>query len=67
MKLFTKHNSLGRKQEMADSLGGNKYDGQSLQEAKIRGLVYTLCLISRENKQVEQANVGRSIAFSYID
>ena len=38
-KLFTKHNSLGREQEIAEA----KYDGQSLQEAKISGLVYTLC------------------------
>ena len=66
--IHTKHNSLGRKQEVTDSLtrtvsagsylpsttvlAGSKrsltvsaeakYDGQSLQEAKISGLVYTL-------------------------
>ena len=34
-KLFTKHNSLGRKQEIADRLvsAETKYDVQSLQEA----------------------------------
>ena len=35
--------SLRRKQEITDRLGrGAKYDGQSLREAKISGLVYTL-------------------------
>ena len=34
-KLFIKYNSLRRKQEIADSLAEAKYDGQSLQEAKI--------------------------------
>ena len=42
-KLFTEHNSLGRKQEIAEVSAEAKYDGQSLQEAKISGLVYTLC------------------------
>ena len=37
-KPFTKYNSLGRKQEITEA----KYDGQSLQEAKISWLVYTL-------------------------
>ena len=36
---------LDRKQEIADSLGGSQNDGQSLQEAKISGLVYTLWII----------------------
>ena len=42
-KLLTKHNSLGRKQEIATVSADAKYDGQSLQEAKISGLVFTLC------------------------
>ena len=33
---------IGRKQENRDSLAEAKYDGQSLQEVKISGLVYTL-------------------------
>ena len=32
-KLFTKHNSLDRKQEIAEVSAVAKYDGQSLQEA----------------------------------
>ena len=34
--------NLGRKQEVADSLGRSQIDGQSGQEAKIGRLVYTL-------------------------
>ena len=34
--------SLGRKQEITEVSAEAKYDGQSLQEAKISGLVYTL-------------------------
>ena len=39
--IYHGHN-LGRKQEVADSLGGSQTDGQSGQEAKIGGLVFTL-------------------------
>ena len=38
-KPLTKHNSLSRGQSCSEA----KYDGQSLQEAKIRGLVYIIC------------------------
>ena len=38
-KPFFMDGSLGRKQEVAAEA---KYEGQSLQEAKISGLVYTL-------------------------
>ena len=41
-KTFFVDGSLGRKQETV--LVETKYDGQSLQEAKISGLVYTQCL-----------------------
>ena len=41
-KPFFVDGSLRRKQEFTDSLGGSKCDRQSLQEAKISGLVYTL-------------------------
>ena len=35
--------SLGRKQKIMAVSAEAKYDGQFLQEAKISGLVYTLC------------------------
>ena len=41
-KLFTEHSSLGRKQEITDISTETKYDGQSLQKAKISRLIYTL-------------------------
>ena len=41
-KPFFVDGSLCRKQEITDRLGEAKYDGQSLQEAKISGLIYTL-------------------------
>ena len=41
-KPFFVDGSLGRKQEITVSTEA-KYDRQSLQEAKISGLVYTLC------------------------
>ena len=41
-KLFIKYNGLDRKQDIATVSAEAKYDGQSLQEAKISGLVYTL-------------------------
>ena len=40
-KPFFVDGSLGRKQEITTVWAEAKYDGQSLQEAKISGLVYT--------------------------
>ena len=42
-ELFPKHNNLGRKQKIAEVSAEAKFDGQSLQEAKIGGLLYILC------------------------
>ena len=42
-KLFIADGSRRRKQEISDSSVGAKFDGQSWQEEKISGLVYTLC------------------------
>ncbi|MEW8548154.1 MAG: hypothetical protein AB2693_32020 [Candidatus Thiodiazotropha sp.] len=41
-KPFFADGSLSRKQEIVDSLGGSQIYRQSLKEAKIGGLVYTL-------------------------
>ena len=43
-KTFIMYNSLDRKQRSQAVLAEAKYDGQSWQEGKIGGLVYTLCL-----------------------
>ena len=42
-KPFFANNSIGWKQKTVDSLAGTKYDGPSVQEAKLGRLAYTLC------------------------
>ena len=48
-KPFFVDGSIGRKQEITDSLYEAKYDGPSLQETKISGPVYTQCILTTKN------------------
>ena len=49
-KLFSKHNSLGRRQEIADSLGGSKYAGSENWRTRLYPVIKTAEKIIRGHR-----------------